>query len=75
VIPKPIREAAGLRPGAALEIRYREGRVEMEPQAADVKLVRKGKFVVARLPDAPQLTREQVTEAIHLVREERGGAR
>jgi AbrB family looped-hinge helix DNA binding protein len=30
VIPKPIRDAAGLKPGAALSIEYRDGRIEIE---------------------------------------------
>ena len=31
VIPKSIREAAGLRPDTPLEIRFRDGRVEIAP--------------------------------------------
>jgi AbrB family looped-hinge helix DNA binding protein len=68
VIPKPIREAAGLRPGEALEVTYRDGRIEIEPPAADVKLVRKGKLVIAHLPGAPRLKHEDVNRIIQEVR-------
>jgi len=33
VIPKQLRQHAGLEPGAALDVRYREGRIEIEPLA------------------------------------------
>lgn len=47
VIPKPIREQAGLRPGIPLTIVCEEGRIEIEPAPRAVKLVRKGSFRVA----------------------------
>src|SRR5262249_22616614 len=47
VIPKAIRRAAGLQPGMALEVRCHEGRVEIEPAALPVKLVQKGRLLVA----------------------------
>ncbi len=31
MVPEPIREQAGFEPGMALEIRYRGGRIEIEP--------------------------------------------
>jgi AbrB family looped-hinge helix DNA binding protein len=33
VIPKAIREAAGLKPGSALTIAYRDGQVVIEPKS------------------------------------------
>jgi AbrB family looped-hinge helix DNA binding protein len=68
VIPKAVREAAGLRPGEPLEISYRDGRIEIEPAAAEVKLVRKGKLTVARAPGVSPLTHEQVNRVLGEVR-------
>ena len=47
VIPKEIRQEAGLRPGMPLEVRCRAGRIEIEPTPLPVKLVRKGRLLVA----------------------------
>ena len=71
VIPKRIREMAGLKPGIKLDIDYRDGRIEIEPVRARIKLVRKGSFLVASAPGAPPLTHEQVNKLIKEVRERR----
>lgn len=68
VIPKAIRDAAGLAPGTPLDVRYRQGLIEIEPAAADVRLRRKGRFLVAEAPNAPKLTREEVNRVIQGVR-------
>ena len=47
VIPKEVRREAGLRPGMRLEVRWREGRIEIEPESLAVRLVRKGRLTVA----------------------------
>ena len=47
VVPKPIRDAAGLAAGAELEIRVSDGRIEIEPAALEVRLVRRGSLTVA----------------------------
>lgn len=72
VIPKNVRESAGLKPGVAVRIEYRDGRVEIEPVGKRVKWVRKGSFVVARAPrGTPPMTNEQVRKMIEEAREER----
>jgi AbrB family looped-hinge helix DNA binding protein len=72
VIPKNVRESAGLKPGVAVRIQYRDGKVEIEPIARGVKWIRKGSFLVARAPrgTAP-ITNEQVRKIIEETREER----
>jgi AbrB family looped-hinge helix DNA binding protein len=62
VIPKPIREAAGLRPGLALKIEYRDGRVEIEPVSPQARLVRKGAVLVASVPGALKMSVEETNE-------------
>jgi len=61
VIPKDIRRQAGLQPGASLDVRWHDGRIEIEPAPIPVALVREGRFVVA-VPevDAPTLTTSEV---------------
>jgi len=47
VIPKEIRREAKLVAGTVLQIRWRNGRIEIEPAPVPVKLVRKGRLLVA----------------------------
>lgn len=74
VIPKAIRERAGLRPGVPLSIRLEAGRIEIEPEPANVRLVRKGPLLVAVVEDpAPPLTPDAVEEVRETLRRGRGG--
>ncbi|MBM3812597.1 MAG: AbrB/MazE/SpoVT family DNA-binding domain-containing protein [Acidimicrobiia bacterium] len=50
VIPKPIRDSAGLESGVELEIEYRDGIVQIEPAAAPLKWAKRGSFKVAVAP-------------------------
>lgn len=47
VLPKKIREAAGILPGSELTIRVAGGRIEIEPAPLEVRLVRRGPLTVA----------------------------
>ena len=47
VIPREIRREAALEPGAPLEIRWRDGVIELEPRPLAVTLERKGRLLVA----------------------------
>lgn len=63
VIPKEIRRQAGLLPGTPLDVRWRDGRIEIEPAPAPVRLVREGRFVHAVLQVAgPVLTTQEIEE-------------
>jgi AbrB family looped-hinge helix DNA binding protein len=48
VIPSEIRREAALVPGAPLEVRWRDGVIEIEPQPLPVKFERKRHLLVAR---------------------------
>ncbi|OGA72393.1 MAG: hypothetical protein A3G81_24690 [Betaproteobacteria bacterium RIFCSPLOWO2_12_FULL_65_14] len=63
VIPKEIRREARLAPGVPLEVRWRDGRIEIEPAPAAVRLQRKGRLLVA-VPrkKLPKLTPETVEQ-------------
>jgi AbrB family looped-hinge helix DNA binding protein len=73
VIPKEIRREAGLRPGMPLAVRWRGGRIEIEPRPLPVKLVRRGKLLVAIPAEArPEtLTAETVERTRRALRRER----
>lgn len=53
VIPSEIRREAGIEPGAPLEIRLRDGVVEIQPKAMEVRLEQRGRFLVAVPVGAP----------------------
>lgn len=73
VIPKKIRDRAGLRPGVPLTVRLEAGRIEIEPEAANVRLVRKGPFLVAVAEaSTPPLTPDAVEEVRETLRRGRG---
>lgn len=47
VVPKVVRDELRLEGGMELEIRVREGRLELEPSPTPMRLVRRGKGWVA----------------------------
>jgi len=52
VVPKALRQALGLQPGSAIEMRVSDGRIEMEPAPLEVRMEKRGGLVVA-VPSAP----------------------
>lgn len=75
VLPKAIRREARIEAGASLEIRVRDGRIEIEVAPLEVRLVKRGGLTVA-VPShpVPPLTAAQVAETLAAVRL-RGGSR
>jgi AbrB family looped-hinge helix DNA binding protein len=69
VIPKDLRERLALEGGATVEIRERDGRIEIEPIGTPMTLVRRAGGPVA-VPDValPPLTDEIVRETLERVR-------
>lgn len=73
VIPKKIRQEAGIRPGTLLDISCRDGQIEIQPANMPLRFVRRGRFVVA-VPKGRQrdsFTAETVEATLKAVREER----
>jgi len=69
VIPKRVREAAGLEPGAEVTVDFSDGKIQIEAACKPVKVVRKGSFYVLRAPKGtPPLTVEKVNEILERVR-------
>ena len=69
VIPKALRERLGLLGGRAVDIREREGRLEIEPAPTPMALVRRGRVRVA-VParKLPALTDDIVRDTIEQMR-------
>lgn len=66
VIPKSVRDAAGLTPGAELDVVLRDGTIELEPAAMPMSLADDGTIVAAG--EMPLLTSEDVRDTLERVR-------
>ena len=61
VIPKEIRDEAGIEPGMTLEVRCREGRIEIEPKRRPIRIVKRGRLQIAESVETGEpLTRAAV---------------
>jgi AbrB family looped-hinge helix DNA binding protein len=63
VVPKEIRRQAGIRPNSRLEVRFRDGRIEIEPAPVPVRLQRKGRLVVAVAPKGIEPLHGEIVES------------
>lgn len=69
VIPKELRTRLGLLPGRALELRERDGRIEIETVATSMSLVKRlGGSVAVPQEELPTLTDDLVREVIEQTR-------
>jgi len=72
VIPKALRDAAGIVPGTSVVATVRDGRIELEAPPAEVRLEKRGCVLVAvHEPGTPTLTAEDVQATIDRLRAER----
>jgi AbrB family looped-hinge helix DNA binding protein len=70
VVPKAFREALGLQGGAEVEIVLVDGRIEIEPTPAEIRLERAadGHLVAVADREMPVLTAERVRSVLEQVR-------
>lgn len=69
VIPKALRDELGLRAGLAIEVSLRDGRIEIEPASAPMRLVARRGVAVARAEEAlPPLSAQDVRDTLERVR-------
>src|SRR5262245_11016769 len=47
VLPKAVRDEAGIQPGMTLRLSVQEGRIEIEPAPREIRIVQKGPLWVA----------------------------
>ena len=74
VIAKENRQLAGLGPGTAVDMRFSDGLVQIEPVSVPMQLVREGQFLVARpVSNIPPLSFLTVQSTIDTIRSELGG--
>jgi AbrB family looped-hinge helix DNA binding protein len=72
VIPKALRDAAGIVPGGTVEATVRDGRIELEVPVADVRVERHGHVWVALPPEpTPPLRTADVQATLDALRAER----
>lgn len=70
VLPKIVRDEAGILPGMALRVRVQDGRIEIEPVAREVRIVQKGPLRIAvPVEEGPSLTEEAVERVRREIRE------
>ena len=69
VIPKAIRDAAGIAAGAELDVELRDGRIEIEPAATPMRVVtRAGGAVIEAEGELPVLTADVVRSVLESAR-------
>jgi AbrB family looped-hinge helix DNA binding protein len=69
VIPKPVRDELGLRGGEQLDVVVRDGRIEIEPSSAGMRLAeRDGRAVIEADREMPALTLEDVRAILERLR-------
>lgn len=75
VIPSEIRREAAIEPGTPLDVRWRDGVIEIEPRPLKVKLERKGRLLVATpTRRVPPLRTTTVDRTRRQIVRSRGGA-
>jgi len=73
VVPKDVRQQARLSPGTRVDIRCRDGVVEIEPAPLPVRLRRRGRLLVAVAESpTPRLTGAAVEQTRRRLRRDRG---
>lgn len=69
VIPKAVRDQAGLGAGAEVDIEFRDGRIELEPAGVPMHLVKRGRAATIETEiEMPSLTAEQVRAVLEQTR-------
>jgi AbrB family looped-hinge helix DNA binding protein len=69
VVPKALRDELGLSAGTAVEITTRDGKLVIEPAATKMRLVKRGKGLVATTEEPlPELTADDVRSVIQSLR-------
>jgi AbrB family looped-hinge helix DNA binding protein len=69
VIPKAIRDQAGISEGGEVDVEFRDGRIEIEPARRGMRVVKRGRSVtIEAQDDMPTLTAAAVRSVLEHVR-------
>lgn len=69
VVPKKLRDELNLVPGTRLEITVRNGKLELEPAATRMRLIRRGGGMVATSDEPlPRLNADEVRAVVDSLR-------
>ena len=69
VIPKAVRDEAGLPAGAEIDVSFRDGRIELEPATVAMHLVKRGEHAVIEAEgEMPNLSSGDVRKVLEHVR-------
>ncbi len=70
VLPKIVRDEAGILPGMTLRVTVEEGKIAIEPVTREVRIVRKGPLRIAvPVDEGPPLTGADVEEVRREIRQ------
>ncbi len=69
MIPKKLRDEAGLRAGVEVDVELHDGRIEIEPAYTPARVVmRDGHLVIETDVEMPPITTEEVREILERIR-------
>ena len=69
VIPKAVRDQAGLAAGAEIDVHFRDGRIELEPATVAMRLVKRGQHATIEAEgEMPTLGSAEVRTVLEHVR-------
>ncbi len=69
VIPKRVRDEAGLHAGIELDVEFRDGRIQLEPAVLPMRVVeRAGRPTIEVEGELPPLTDDNVRDVLERVR-------
>ena len=69
VIPKSVRDEAGLEAGTEVDVEFRDGRIEIEPTMVEMRLAKRdGGITIEAAVEMPPLTGDDVRDLLERVR-------
>lgn len=69
VIPKSVRDEAGLEAGTEVDVEFRDGRIEIEPAGVEMRLAKRdGGVTIEAAVEMPPLTGDDVRDLLERVR-------
>jgi len=64
VIPKAVRDAANIRPGTPLQVRWADGRIEIAPSPVEIEVERRDGVAVAKAVEPVPVMAAETVEGV-----------